>query len=185
MRHQVTKWTRALARLGLTGAILACGFVQVPLQAAQEPRKQPERVTDDVLRSMSTELAKAKGGVESKERVDAAPDKAEERVVKQEIVGEVVATTKRSLSLETGRTANTIEEILLPVDPAVTTFERVTSVTDLQRGDRVRVEYRQTFHETGEDEDEERLVATVATKISLVGHAIGGQALRSTEGDGR
>ena len=111
-----------------------------------------------------------------------APAKPKERMVQKEVTGEVVATTKRSLSLETSRTASHIEEMLLPVDPAVTKFERVLSVSDLQPGDRVRVEYRQTFRKG--DTDEERLVGTVATKISLLGHSLGGPVLRSVEGDG-
>ena len=105
-----------------------------------------------------------------------------DRIVHQEISGEVVATTSRTLSLEIGRTATTSEEMLLPVDPATVELDRITSFADLQRGDRVHVQYRQTFQDT--DGGESRLVGTVATKISLLDRAIGGQRLRSVEGGG-
>ena len=111
-----------------------------------------------------------------------ATAKAKERVVKSEITGEVVATTKRTLSLEIGRTANTSEEMLFPVDPATVKLDRITSLADLQRGDRVRVEYRQTLRET--DDGTSQLVGTVATRISLLGRAIGGQPLLRSTSDG-
>jgi hypothetical protein len=63
--------------------------------------------------------------------------------------------------------------MLLPVDPATVKLDRIISLSDLQRGDRVRVEYRQRFQDT--DDGESRLMWSEATKISLLGRAMSGQ----------
>src|SRR3990167_7492979 len=75
------------------------------------------------------------------------PAKAKERTSNREIAGEGVATTSRTLSPETSRTGGHIEEMLIPVDPSIVKFERVKSLADLQRGDRVRVQYQLTYRE--------------------------------------
>jgi hypothetical protein len=156
-------------------AILAWGGSQGPLQA------EPQRVTDAQLRSMDAAPAKTPA-----KAVGEATADSKERIVKQEVTGEVVATTKRNLSLEISRTGGHIEEMLLPVDPAAVKLDRITSMSDLQRGDRVRVEYRQRFRKA--EDGEERLAWTEATKISLMSRGMGGQQrlLRSSpEGGGR
>ena len=163
---------KSFAVVGLAAALVGGSFLGSG-QAAEEPLKQKPRVTDDMLRSVNAASVKA---------MDDAPAKTKERVVRKEISGEVVATTKRTLSLEIGRTANSSEEMLFPVDPATVKLERIISLADLQRGDRVQVQYHQTFRET--DEGEYRLVGTLATKISLLSRATGGQMLRSVQEGG-
>ena len=102
--------------------------------------------------------------VMSASAVQQAPDKAKERVIKKEVTGLVVATTSRALSLETSRTGGHIEEMLIPVDPSTVTFERVKSMADLHRGDKVLVEYQVTYRE--DDQGQERLAGVSATTIT-------------------
>jgi hypothetical protein len=94
-------------------------------------------------------------------------EEPKERFKTAEVTGTVVAYTGRSLSLEFNRTKTEIMEMLLPVDPAVTQFERAASLKDLKRGDRVRVAYRQTWRQS--ESGEWTLRAAVATKISRLG----------------
>lgn len=111
------------------------------------------------------------------------PAKAKERTSSREATGVVVATTSRTLSLETSRTGGNIEEMLIPVDPSTVKFERVKSLADLQRGDRVRVQYRLTYRE--DEQGQERLAGTSATKITWLSRgAAATGALRSESTDG-
>ena len=109
---------------------------------------------------------------------------AQERYVEQEITGSVVAYTSRSLSVETARSTagagENIEETLVPLDPAITKFERVGGVKELARGDKVRVRYRQKFEQQADGEW--RLTGAVGTNVVFLSHAIGGPALRTERG---
>jgi hypothetical protein len=106
-----------------------------------------------------------------------AEQPVKERVAEKEVTGEVVAFTSRTLSLETGRVGGSIEEILFQIDPKVAKFERISSLKELQRGDRVRVRYQQVFQEN--EQGEERLIRTVTMKIAWLSRGVTGQARES------
>jgi hypothetical protein len=108
----------------------------------------------------------------------------QERVVTQQVEGSVTAYTSRTLSLETKRSdsGGHIEEMLVPVDPAVTRFDRVASIHDLERGDRVRVQYRQSYRR--DERNDWVLTGVTATKITFLNHAIGGPNLRGASDGG-
>ena len=72
-----------------------------------------------------------------------------------------------------------ISEVLLPVDPAVTSFEKIAGMKDLQRGDRVRVSYRQTYRKN--DAGEWILKTAVATKIAKLGLSLDSSRPRSDD----
>ena len=95
-----------------------------------------------------------------------AAQQAKERTTKRELTGNLTAKTSYSLSLETGRTpgAGVIEETLIPVNPKTVKLERIKSLSEIQRGDKLRVECRLTFRE--DDQGEEHLIGTTATKIT-------------------
>ena len=105
------------------------------------------------------------------------PKPVKERFKDAEITGTVVAYTKRSLSLEVGRNAKEVQEVLLPVDPAVTKFDRMTGMSDLERGDQIHVSYRQRYQQN--DGGEWILKSAVATKISRLGHSLDSPRLKS------
>jgi hypothetical protein len=87
--------------------------------------------------------------------------------------------------VETSRTPSGghIEEVLIPVDPAVTKFDRIAKIHDLQKGDRIRVHYRQKYLK--QSDDEWVLSGAVATKITFLGHSLGTPGLRGgTDGGG-
>jgi hypothetical protein len=104
-------------------------------------------------------------------------EEPEERFKDAEVTGTVVAYTSRSLSLEFDRSKTEVMEMLLPVDPAVTRFERVTGMKDLHRGDRIRVAYRQTYRQN--EAGEWILKTAMATRISRLGESLGSPRLKS------
>lgn len=108
---------------------------------------------------------------------DEAPAEPAERFKTAEVTGTVVAYTSRSLSLELNRDKGAINEVLLPVDPAVTEFDRMTGIKELQRGDKVRVAYRQTYRKN--DAGEWILKTAVATKIARLGQSLDSPRLKS------
>jgi hypothetical protein len=108
-----------------------------------------------------------------------APAKATERVETRVVTGELVWVGKRAISVETSRTASTSEEMLIPVDEKTKT-ERVKSLSELKRGDRVTVSCLETYQEN--DERERKLVKVVAAKVALVKTAAPEGTLQSSAG---
>ena len=95
-----------------------------------------------------------------------------ERTATREITGDLVAKTGVSLSLGTGRNSETgiIEEALIPVNPKTVKLERIKSLTELQRGDKIRVECKLTYRE--DDAGEERLAGMTATKVTWLSRGV-------------
>ena len=93
-----------------------------------------------------------------------------ERTAKREITGDLTAMTSRTLSIETSRSGGTIEESLIPVDPAIVKLERIKSLTEIQRGDKIRVECKLTYRE--DDTGDEHLVGMTATKVTWLSRGV-------------
>lgn len=109
------------------------------------------------------------------EGTSTAETKSDEQVEQKTVTGEVMGATKRAISVEFSRTPTESTEMLLPVD-GKTAVERLKSLADLRRGDRVSVEYQQTYRE---DEHGERIILrTIATRVALLRSASNEGALR-------
>ena len=104
----------------------------------------------------------------------------EERIVSKEVTGEVVYIGKRAISVEFSRTADSSNEMLLPVS-GDTKVEMLRSLSELKRGDTVRVSYDQTMKES-RDGGEPLLLKTAATKVTLVRRAPPEGTLQSKTG---
>ena len=88
----------------------------------------------------------------------------DEKVETRVITGDVVWAGKQAISIESARTENTSEEMLLPLDKT-TTIDGPKRLTELTRGDHVSVSYRQTYRE--KQDGTSGLVKTTATRITL------------------
>jgi len=106
--------------------------------------------------------------------------KKDERIVHKEMTGQVVWVGKRAISVEYGQTANESLEMLLPFDSKTLKLGRIKSLSELKRGDTVRVQYSQTLKRTGED-DAESVANTVATTVALVRQAPADAPTQSSE----
>lgn len=116
------------------------------------------------LKTFATALALACGLTLLTVSSAAEVTKAKERISKREITGDFVAKTSRTLSIETSRSGGNIEETLIPVNPSTVKLERIKSLSELQRGDKVRVQCELTYRE--DEQGEERLTGMTATKIT-------------------
>lgn len=89
------------------------------------------------------------------------------KVIERSVSGEVVVATRRYLSVEFAQTKDASEEMLLPVNED-TVYERLKSVQDLNRGDRVKVVYEQTYLPAAEQGEDPQILKTVAKTVTLV-----------------
>lgn len=163
---------KVLAVSGAAGVILALGLLQAPAEALDERAK---RITDEMLRSGPPAPAQPKPAPAAAAPVQQPDDVT---VQSKDITGEVVYVSRRSLSIEYKRSGGSLYEMLIPVD-ADTKVERVSSLAELKRGDRVRVHFNQLVKAAAEGE-EPRIVKTVATKVALVREASPEGTLRSS-----
>ena len=99
----------------------------------------------------------------------------DEHVVTKDVSGQVVMVRKRALSIETSRTGSESAEMLIPVN-VDTKLEHLKALTDLKEGDTVTVQYQQTSRD---EHDQQVVLKTVATRVSLVKEASPEGTLRS------
>ena len=100
-----------------------------------------------------------------------------ETVVAKEVTGTIVWAGKRAISVETRRTESELEEMLIPLDQD-TTVERVKALSELHRGDRVKVQYLETSEEQADGQRSIRKI--VARTVALVRTASPDGTLRSS-----
>lgn len=93
-------------------------------------------------------------------------DDAEEKVQYGEVTGTVSAVNKVGIAVEHSRTRTGASEMYLPFSAHVK-LERLRSLAELQLGATVKVRYEQVYKE-GEKEDQQTILKTVATHISLI-----------------
>jgi hypothetical protein len=104
----------------------------------------------------------------------------EVKIRRKEVTGDVTYVTKRAISLEYSKSAETSFEMLLPVNEN-TRLERVKSLSELKPGDRIKVQYQQEYKEKDE-EGNPIVLNTVATNVALLKHAATQGTLRSETG---
>lgn len=104
------------------------------------------------------------------------PDDA--KVEEGTITGDIVTATKRAVSVEYARTGTASEEMLLPLDDTIK-VEGPKTLAQLKPGDRVSVQYRQTYRD-GKD-GKRTILKTVAVKIVLLRSALPEGSLRTEE----
>ena len=104
-------------------------------------------------------------------------DKDDEKMLSKEVTGEVVTVTKRAISVEFAHTADAAEEMLLPITKE-TKVERVRSLSELRRGDTVKVAYTQYYRDVNEG-GKPVVLRTVATNVALLRNAPSGGMVRS------
>jgi hypothetical protein len=108
-------------------------------------------------------------------------EKTKERLSKREITGYFVAKTSRTLSIETSRSGGNIEETLIPVNPATVKLERIKSLSELQPGDKLRVQCELTYRK--DEQGEERLIGMTANKVTWLSRGVAAtHGLRSEAG---
>jgi len=154
------------------------GAVSMP-----DPRRTGERLRVHPLRcacfwSLAASVLLVAASWLANPTIAAADAEADERVTEGTVTGEIVTATKHAISVEFARTATATEEMLLPLDAKVK-VEGPKKLADLRPGDRVRVQYRQTYRE---GKNGERItLKTLATKIVLLRTAAPEGSLRSNE----
>jgi hypothetical protein len=98
--------------------------------------------------------------------VQEIPDDARQR--ERTISGVVTGVARNSIGIEYDVRDGVSYEMNIPVDEK-TQFNRIQSVRQLKRGDRIEVSYRQRY---GVDEGgNEVIYQTVASSVTLLGHA--------------
>lgn len=127
------------------------------------------RLTRIVLLTAAAALGLTAAAASSRAAVPAA-EESNERVLERTVTGDIVTVTKRYISVEYAKTKTVSEEMMLPFNED-TAFERLTGLTDLFRGDRVKVVYEQTYLPAEEKGGEPKILKTVAKTISLVKRA--------------
>ena len=103
----------------------------------------------------------------------------EPKTVQKEVTGEIVTVGKRAISVEFAHTADSSEEMLLPINKE-TKVERLRSLSELKRGDMVKVSYAQVYTETDE-QGQPIVLKTVATKVALLKNAPSGGMVRNED----
>lgn len=126
--------------------------------------------------ALAVGLCAASTGVAQEE-----PVKAKERIVKQEVTGQVVWVGKRAISVEYERTANESFEMLLPFDSQALKLEQLKNLAELKPGDTVRVQYNQTLKKVDDQDDIGTVANTIATVIALVRQAPVGVTTQSSD----
>ena len=112
---------------------------------------------------------------------NAAAANDEEKIEELTVAGDITNITTSMMTLETARTQNASEEMLLPLDKHVR-IEGPKSLAQLQTGDRVSVQYRRTYRN---DNDRGKVILkTLATKIMLLRSALPEGTLRSEDAVG-
>jgi len=91
---------------------------------------------------------------------------AGEKIQYGEVTGTVSAVNKMGIAVEYSRTRTGSSEMYLPLSDRVR-LERLRSLAELQPGATVKVRYEQVYKE-GEKEDQQIILKTVATAVSLV-----------------
>jgi hypothetical protein len=112
------------------------------------------------------------------QEVAGSASEPEEQIEDRTIAGEIAAVNKRFLSVEFSRTKTAAEEMAFSLDEKVT-VEGAKKLGQLQPGDRVSVQYRQTYREG--DEGQRVILKTVARKIVLLRTATPEGTLTSSE----
>ena len=91
--------------------------------------------------------------------------KSDEKIQSKQVTGELVAVSKQGISVEYSSTPQESYEIFLPITHQ-TRLKQMKTFSDLQVGDKVMVDYEQTYQEN--KKGERIILKTVATRISLV-----------------
>jgi len=105
-------------------------------------------------------------------------DEVVEKIQTSSVTGDVVSVSPSLLSIENARTGSAVEETLIPVDSEVK-LEGPKMLVQLVPGDRVRVDYEQTYRD-GEN-GTRVILKTRATRIALLRSATGEGSLRSSD----
>ena len=159
MRTQIAADKRAQIAADLRSSAIFCGDPCFP---------RPTRRGRCVSGSVAASLLILAAAVTRASAEPASTPEDRETVVSKEVTGEVGYVGKRAISVEFARTADAIEEMLLPVN-AETKVELLRSLGELKRGDTVRVQYDQTLQER--EGGQQAAIKTVATKVTLVRRA--------------
>ncbi len=101
---------------------------------------------------------------------------ADEKIEQKAVVGELVHMGKRAMSVEFAQSEAGTSEILLPINDR-TKVERVRTLGDLKPGDRIEVQYEQTYKD-GEG-GIQIILRTMATRVTLLRSAAKQGNLRS------
>ena len=121
-----------------------------------------------VISALAEQAAAEERAAAADDRATAAETEAlKPKVIERTVSGPVVVATRRYLAVEFAQTKDASEEMLLPVNED-TVYERLKGIQDLNRGDRVKVVYEQTYLPSAEAGGEPRILKTVAKTVSLV-----------------
>lgn len=146
-----------------------------PMSLRQDARLGRLRFWERLIASLGLLIFLGAGAVLASSAEKTSPD---EHVEERTVTGDVVSVGRSFISVETAKTKTSAEEMMFWLDKGVR-VEGPKQLSQLQPGDRVSVQYLQTYRV--DDAGERVILKTVATKVALLRSAAGEGALRSAD----